>query len=388
MVLQVVHPTVARRPGVPAHALPEGMVPLLEVGVRLLPAVARVVGAAFPEAIRFVHGVAFQVDPVRIALEDAASPLDHVDAGVRTGQVRVVTDEDGPAPGRPDHAGVHVPEPVPLPPLRVALRVVLLGPELESPGWAGHGDQRLEPVAAIDVHAVRHRAQPVGRVQVAVPDLRVLATPQPLAFVGELDGPQVVQVAALGVEDLAEQPAPHHVQHHHLRAVVVAVLHHDAVPARGLGRLHQLPALVEGGGRRDLRGRVLPVLHGRHADRHVPAPGRGREDQVQILLLAHTHEVRVATGVERGLGLPGLHHPRPGTLGVSRPDVADGPDLDARHVQQVAHVDRAHAAHAHHADPDHVHGRCGERRNRRNTQVGAFQCGGRFAGLPRALGRG
>ena len=55
-----------------------------------------------------------------------------------------------------------------------------------------------------------------------------------------------------------------------------------------------------GDGRRHLRSGVLTGLHRRDADRHVPAPGRRGEDQVEVFFGAHALEVAVAAGVAGG----------------------------------------------------------------------------------------
>src|SRR5438093_12086585 len=44
-------------------------------------------------------------------------------------------------------------------------------------------------------------------------DLNSVPAPQPFAFGTEFHGPQVVQVAALGVQDLSEQALADHVEH-------------------------------------------------------------------------------------------------------------------------------------------------------------------------------
>src|SRR2546422_131658 len=83
---------------------------------------------------------------------------------------------------------------------------------------------------------------------------------------------RVVEIAALAVEQLAEQAALGEDEGQHLAAVVAAVLHHHAVPLLLLRRLHELPALLHGDGGGDLGGGVLSRAHRGQADRHVPLP--------------------------------------------------------------------------------------------------------------------
>ena len=228
---------------------------------------------------------------------------------------------------------------------------------VEAAAGTAHRHQVVEGVAAVDVQALGHRAQAVGRVEVAVELLGPGPPPQPLALVRELDAAQVVEVAGLGVDDLAEQAFADEVQGHELDPVVAAVLHHLAVLLVLLGRLDQGPAILEGHGRGHFGRGVLAVLHGREAHGHVPLPGRRGHDQVELLGLAHPLEVPRAVGIAGRLGLPGLDDPFLGPLDVGRPDVADGLDLDAFDVEVVLDVGRAHAADADEPDLDGGDGR-------------------------------
>ena len=106
----------------------------------------------------------------------------------------------------------------------------------------------------------------------------------------------------------------------------------------------------------DLRGGVLAGLHGGDADGDVPFPRGGREDQVEVFLLAKTLEVGIAARIARRLGVAGLGDPALNSGHFLRDDVADGGDLDARDFQEVADVGRAHAPHADHAQADVIDG--------------------------------
>jgi len=107
-----------------------------------------------------------------------------------------------------------------------------------------------------------------------------------------------VEVAALGVQQFPEHAATHHVQDRHLRAIVGAVLHHDAMPLCLLGGLDQLPALVERYGHRNLGGRVFAGAQRRQHHWSVPFPRRRGEHQVEVLLGHHALEVaRTAVAV-------------------------------------------------------------------------------------------
>ena len=200
----------------------------------------------------------------------------------------------------------------------------------------------------------------MGGVEVAIARPGVGAPPQSLALVGELDLAQVVQVAALGVQDLSEQPLAHQVEAEEFRPAVVHVFHHGAVAAGALGRLHEPPAVLQPVGGGHLGGRVFPVLHGGDAHRHVPAPGGGGVDQVEVLLGAQALEVALPAGVEGRAGVPRLLDDGGGPLGVGLHDVADGGDDAPVDAHEVAHVRGPHSAHADETDAHRVEGRGGE----------------------------
>ncbi len=82
------------------------------------------------------------------------------------------------------------------------------------------------------------------------------------------------------MEELSEQTEARHPEHHHLWAIVVAILHHYAVFLVLLRVLNELPTVLYRVGGRHLRRRVLPILHGRKADGHMPLPGSRRENEV------------------------------------------------------------------------------------------------------------
>ena len=217
-----------------------------------------------------------------------------------------------------------------------------------------------ELVAAVDVHAVGDGAEAVCGVEVAVPGPGVVAAPESLAAVGELDAAQVVEVAALGVEDLAEESLPHEVQAEELGAPVVDVFHHRAVAVRALGGLDELPAAFQRVGGGDFGDRVLAVLHGRDADGDVPAPGGRRVDEVEVLFGAEALEIGLAIGVERRARVPRLFDEAGRALRVLLADVADGGDHAAVDAHEIADVRRAHAADADVADAYLVDGGRGE----------------------------
>ncbi len=97
---------------------------------------------------------------------------------------------------------------------------------------------------------------------------------------------KIVDVGALGMQDLAEQPLLGHVETRQFEEVVNAVLEHHAVTARALRGVDQLPALLDVGGGGNLDGHMLAVLHGVNGQRHMVHPVGGDVDQVDIVTLA------------------------------------------------------------------------------------------------------
>jgi len=166
-----------------------------------------------------------------------------------------------------------------------------------------------------------------------------------------------VQVAAFGVQNLAKDTLPHHVEDHHFRAVVVAVLHHHAVTPVLLGRLDHRPAVIDEHHRWYFGGRVLAVAHRREHYRQVPFPGCRREHEIEIFGLAQALEVALAPAIHgRGRMARGRDLLR-GPVAAFRPDVADRRDPAARDAKEVADVPGALQADAHEADAHHLDGR-------------------------------
>ena len=135
------------------------------------------------------------------------------------------------------------------------------GVSLKPARRAAHGNQVRKAIAAVDVHAVRDRAEAVGRVQIAIHLHRPRPAPQPFIFVLELDAAEIVEVPAFGVDHFAEQALTHDVECHHFAAAVIAVLHHHGVLLELLRRFHQRPAIFICHGSGHFGGRVFAVFH-------------------------------------------------------------------------------------------------------------------------------
>ena len=85
-------------------------------------------------------------------------------------------------------------------------------PGVEAALGRTHGDEVVEAVAAVDAHVVGDGSQAVGRIEIPVGRVCGDATPQSLAAVFEQQAPEIVQVGALAVQQVAEQAVANHVQ--------------------------------------------------------------------------------------------------------------------------------------------------------------------------------
>ena len=244
-------------------------------------------------------------------------------------------------------------------------RVVAVGEGIDAHALPGglqavhrlgvHRHEVGHAVAAVDVEQLAGGAQAVRGIDVAAVLLVEIQAPVALVVVPELV--QIVNVGALDMEDLAEEPVLGHVERRELEEVIDAVLEHHAVALVLLGGVHQLPALVERLGRRHLHGNMLAVLHGIDGHRNVLEPRRGNVDQVDVVALAELLPALLAA-VRRGGRQPVFREDLLRLLHPVGIEVAKGLDRNAVQVGETLHG--ARAAHAQ-ADKAHTHGihRCG-----------------------------
>ena len=140
----------------------------------------------------------------------------------------------------------------------------------------------------VDVHHLSDRAEAVRRIDVSALGAVVLEPPHvPIQFLGEVVSHLAGVVGAVAVHHFAEESLPRHVQRHDLKRQIAVVLHHLAMLPRPLGRLDQLPALLDGPGRRHFRGDVFAVIHRVNGHRRVHVPRRRHEHQVNVVTLAN-----------------------------------------------------------------------------------------------------
>jgi hypothetical protein len=204
----------------------------------------------------------------------------------------------------------------------------------------------------------------MGRVEIAVQLHRPGAAPQPLTLVGELDRPEIVQIAAFGVKQLAEETLTNDVEDHHLHAVVVAVLHHHAMLAELLGRVDDRPAVLERHRRGHLGRRVLSALHRGQHDGDVPFPWRRVVDEIEILGLAQPLEVARPACIDRRSRMTSFRNHFRGPVGALRSDVADSSDAASRNLEEIPHVTGPLPADADVGNPHRFDPRRSERRRR------------------------
>ena len=192
----------------------------------------------------------------------------------------------------------------------------------------------------------------MARVEVAVAPDVVVGAPRAGAALHLLHlAAQVVNVGRLAVQQLADDALTDHVEVEQFLPPVAHVLHVHAVAGGLLGRVHELPHLVEGDGDRRLDEHVGAGLHGGHAHGRVGLPGGGDDDHVRLHLGEHRPvEVRVAEVELRFVTLG--HDALLGPLGEVLVEVADRNDLGALDRRELRRVAAAAGAHADHGDAD------------------------------------
>jgi len=110
------------------------------------------------------------------------------------------------------------------------------------------------------------------------------------------------------------------------------------VSAGFLAGVDQLPELVDGQGHRDFDKGVLAGVHGVDTLRAVPAPGRGDEHGVNVVVLKQTLVVVFAGGVEFGRIAAGVGAELAGLVGGGCVRVGDGDDPDVFEPDEFVQV--------------------------------------------------
>ena len=184
-----------------------------------------------------------------VAEERGLGAAEGVDARVGARAHDVMLDHDGASELRLDDRGVHVTADELLVLVLALVRLVLVAELGEVELGRRDGDDELEGVAAADVHVLRHRAEAVRGVQVAVHEAVVVAAPVAFAAKGPEDAArEVMDVSALGMLEVAEEALAGKVQDEELFFAIAAVLDDGAVALGLLRHVHELPAFVDGDG--------------------------------------------------------------------------------------------------------------------------------------------
>lgn len=196
-----------------------------------------------------------------------------------------------------------------------------------------HGDHVLEPVAAVYVEIECYWAESVGGIEITIALGVVCASPESFVSVFKEDGAEVMVVGCSGVFEFAKEPCAHHVEYEEFVIAVIAVFHHNAMPARSFRGINELPAVFYGIGRRDFCCGVFAIFHCREADGHVPFPGCGGVDEVYIVASHEFFKAAFAAGYAGdGVVVSGFAYHVEGHPGLFRhnvtergyPDVLDG----------------------------------------------------------------
>jgi len=273
------------------------------------------------------------------ARKDPLRALHEIETRIGTRRVDGVLDHERMPLDRPDHrrrlvAALRMD--IRLPALRTVLRrreeVVALRIALDAV-------EIIEPVAAVDVHHLHHGDESVRRIGIPLMPLIPPQAPVVLiAAVGHveiIERPEIVNVRAFGVLDLAEKPLPDQVERQHLRLAVAAVLELHAMATGALARLHERPALLERQRCGHFDRHVLAMLHRVERDRRMQLPGTGDVDEIDIRLAQRL--VRLLADILLRRGLSVLLQPLLLRVDTILVQVAERRDLGSRN--------RAHAMH-------------------------------------------
>jgi len=130
-----------------------------------------------------------------------------------------------------------------------------------------------------------------------------------------------MDIRSLGMYDFPKKALPGHLVRGHLEKVIIAVLQLDAVTVRLLGRIDQLPALLNSQRSGHLQRHMLSLFHGIYADGCMQVPMGAHIHQVHVGPLAHLLPV-LNTGISLGFGESHLFQGLVGTLHIFRHHIA------------------------------------------------------------------
>src|SRR5574344_2293014 len=274
----------------------------------------------------------------RIVAHDALRAADEAGAAVGTRRAHIVLHHDGPAVHGLDERSVHVAH------ISGTVLLARIGVDenllaevfvVDVVGSVLQRDEEVHAVAAVDAERLAERDEPVGRI--AVPLVRHVLAVAPHPFAAALavvadraeDSPEVVDVRALDMSDLAEHPETGKIELQKLDFAVDAVLELHAGDLQALGRLHELPAFVrrERGGHLDERD--LSAVERAERHRLVERPRRRAVDDVAVPEIA---EVLVGLVADVGLWdgtVLAVRQPLEVRIDAGRIPIADRDDIDA-----------------------------------------------------------
>ena len=214
----------------------------------------------------------------------------------------------------------------------------------------------VETVAAVDVHVLADGAETMRRILVAlVLDIPLQA---PVVVISTLLGrlvaerPEVVDVRALAMHQLAKYPLAAEVEREHLAFAVAAVLELHAMAFRAFARLDERPAILEIHRRGHFDEDVLAVFHRLEGDRNMHVPAGRVVDHVDAAPSAHLAPFILGSAERLRRGLAVVLEPLLLGDDAILDEIAQGAHLHAGNVCQAVH--RAAAAHAE-AHDAHTH---------------------------------
>ena len=234
---------------------------------------------------------------------------------------------------------------------RMAVPEAVMDVFREPAGFRRHGVEAHEPVAAVDVEVGHDRAELVRGVELRVP-VQILPCALVVVFHAVRYRAQIVLIAALAVQDFAEEAFLDHVEDGHLLAVVAAVFHQHAGDAGLLVGPDEIPALPDRLRRTDLESRVASGFHRRDGDLDMVVPvGR---DESGFAAVVPREDVPVVDRSEHLVTVAFCAH-RAGCLHAVLVLVADGGDLHVLHFEKLAEPPLAPSSDSDDAHSDRFH---------------------------------
>jgi hypothetical protein len=268
-----------------------------------------------------------------------------------------VLQEDGLAVGAVDRGGHHVAQVEFDLGAGMVLAAVFDDIVVEAAGLGRERAKRGEDIAAVDVGIMGEGTDAMGRVEIAVAVDGMFRAPAGFGegFLAELAAdaavvlavvefysPEVMLIAALEMDDLAEQPLLYHVEHGEDVAAVADIFQHHHMGIVFLGGFDDVPMVLEGDAEDHFRGDVFKAgFEGTDHHGFVPFPWGRDDDAVEGFFFQQVLPGIGAARIDLGHFLAGLADRFFGSGQHIVVDVTDGDEIDVVATEQETEVSLA-----------------------------------------------